>query len=344
MTIFFRVDTGGHYGLGHVQRCKTLAQALQAKVPDVPVVFVTQTPILREVLGTEEPAAWRVHVCEQSWDAYEWIRAQSLADDVLVVDTPYNADFGASLIRVKEQMPVVRLDAPWATPETCSLLVLPGMHHSADTLEHLDAAFGERLLVGAEYMMFCKALPESRRPCVEHNERIVFAAGGSDPEQALPLLYEMTRALHGMLPASRLVYMVGSQASSWNIHGLHSRDWITGFALSFIQYARLLVSTWGTTVYEALALGTPTLTIARTDSEAEDAARLEAATEGAVQSLGTLSGLMRETLCDRLVALWEDSAQRKHMHYASAGLLDGQGALRVAQAVLTLAHRGAHTP
>ena len=69
---------------------------------------------------------------------------------------------------------------------------------------------------------------------------------------------------------------------------------------------------------------------------AEDAARLEAATDGSVQSLGALARLMRETFCDRLVTLWQDTKERRRMHYASDGLLDGKGAERVARAVLGL--------
>ena len=338
MTIFFRVDAGEQYGLGHVMRCRTLAETLHAQAPDVPLVFVTTTTTLGEIVGTEG-LPWRVACFPDEWTAFEEVRSGVNYGDVFVFDEPAGMEWVDQLWRPKLQgiIPLVRIDAPWAEPGSCDLLILPGMHHGAETLERLDAGFGERLLVGAEYVMVREGVMEHRRPWYDHQAGIVFSAGGADPQEALPLLYTMTRPLQAHLPASLpLWFLVGPLSQPWKLLRPSYSDFITGFSPLTMAQAGLFVSLWGTAVYEALALGTPTLTIARTEAEAEDAARLEAATEGAVQSLGTLAGLMRETLCDRLVGLWQDAGERKRMHYASAGLLDGKGAERVARAVLAL--------
>ena len=338
MTIFFRVDAGGQYGLGHAIRCRTLAQALHAQAPDVPLVCVMMPPVLEAVAG-QPGAPWSLFPCVDEWTAFEAVRAQARRGDVVVFDEPMGQSWVETLWRPKlaSDIATVRIDAPWAAADSCNLLVLPGMHHSVETLEALDATFGERLLVGAEYVMLRDDLTENRRSWVEHQAGIAFNAGGSDPEQVLPLLYTMTRTLSDLLAElPPLFYLVGPLSASWELAHLSFKDFITGFSHMTVAQAGLFVNLWGATVYEALALGTPTLTIARTEAEAEDVARLEAATEGAVQSLGTLAGLMRETLCDRLVGVWQDAGERKRMHYASAGLLDGKGAERVARAVLAL--------
>ena len=338
MTIFFRVDAGEQYGLGHVMRCRTLAETLHAQAPDVPLVFVTTTTTLGEIVGTEG-LPWRVACFPDEWTAFEEVRSGVNYGDVFVFDEPAGMEWVDQLWRPKLQgiIPLVRIDAPWAEPGSCDLLILPGMHHGAETLERLDAGFGERLLVDAEYVMVRADLMENRRGWYEHNAGIAFNAGGSDPERALQQLYVMTRALHSRFDdGPPFFYLAGPLSMAWKLDTPTWKDFVTGFSHMTVAQAGLFVSLWGTTVYEALALGTPTLTIARTEAEAEDAARLEAATEGAVQSLGTLAGLMRETLCDRLVALWQDAKKRKRMHYASAGLLDGKGAERVARAVLAL--------
>ena len=341
MTIFFRVDCGALYGLGHALRCRTLAQAIHAQAPDMPLAFVTTTPELQKVLR-DKGDAWRVEVSgafgEDHW--LHWLKKHAQTRDVLIVDAPDRLNDAAWITRIRETQLVVRIDAPWATPETCDLLILPGMHHSAETIECLDTAFGERLMVGAEYVMLQEGVTLPMRLRLPYGERIppwiVFNAGGSDPEGALPQLWQRVRRLGDTLSGIQRVYCMGQTATPWPVSQLSPDEWITGHSMRYVQHAQLFITLWGTTVYEAVALGTPTLAIARTEAEAEDAARLEAATDGAVQSLGTLVGLMRETLCDRLVALWEDGKERKRMHYASAGLLDGKGAERVARAVVAL--------
>ena len=338
MTIFFRVDCGGQYGLGHAVRCRTLAQAIHAQAPDVPLVFVTTTHTLRLIVKEIDGKQWRLVVCRDEWQALEAVREEAQRDDVLIFDEPFDVQWVNSTWRAKlrRALHVVRIDAPHAEQNTCDLLILPGMHHSAETIERLDAAFGERLLIGAEYVMLRDGVADERPWWPEHCGGIVFATGGSDPGQVMPRLYVMVQELRHRLPLVQRIFALGQTAEAWSLSPPVRAEWITGFHPSYVLRAELFVTLWGATVYESLALGTPVLTIARTEAEAEDAARLDAATDGAVQSLGTLTGLMRETLCDRLVALWQDAKERKRMHYASAGLLDGKGAARVARAVLAL--------
>ena len=339
MTVFLRCDAGGGFGLGHAMRCRTLAQAIHAQSPEMPLVFVTTTPALRSCIDKIDGEGWRLVVCSDEWEAFEAVRAQAQSEDVLLFDMPRGMEWvaGRRQLRLLQTVRVVRIDAPWAKPDSCDLLILPGMHHSAETIDRLDAAFGDRLLVGAEYMLLQDDLLEYRRHWHDRDAGIAWYAGGSDPECALPQFYIMTRQLHAMLGyAETFLYLVGPLSKPWKLDPPSHHDFITGFSPMALAQSGLFVSLWGTTVYEAMALGTPTLTIARTEDEAEDACRLEAATDGAVQSLGTLAGLMRETLCDRLVALWEDTKERKRMYYASEGLLNGKGAERVARAVLGL--------
>lgn len=346
MTIFLRCDAGGAYGLGHAMRCKTIAQALHAQAPDVPLVFVTTTPALQDIIGTDSES-WSIEYCKSGWDAFPFLLLAAQSGDVLFVDMPQFLDSPIVMEKLRARMSIARIDAPWAEPEQCDLLVLPGMHHSAETIERLDRAFGEHLLLGAEHVILQEEiLPGARIRLSRRRGKntIFFAAGGSDPDAALPLMYDMTRTLCEHVLIVETLYGMGSAAPPWVLQAPTPYEQVTGFSLGALADVGLFVTLWGTVVYEALALGTPTLTIARTRGEADDAARLEEATEGAVQSLGTLAELMRETLCDRIVALWNDFNQRKRMHYASAGLFDGQGAARVARAVLTLrssSHYGA---
>ena len=334
MTIYLRTDCGGQWGMGHAMRLHTLAGALHAAAPAVPLVFVTTTAALRDVVGPDG-AAWRTHVYATDYGALGAMTLRAQPGDVLVLDQPQAQERDAAGLHLHDTFRVVRIDAPWATPETCDLLVLPGLHHSFETVEALDAAFGERLLVGAEYVLLRPHAVE--RHAWPRPDRLLFCAGGSDPEQALPLLFEMTRGLARSLLDVQRLYAMGSLAPPWPVQQVDQRAWITGYAPRWLWHAGLCLALWGTTVYEALACGTPVVTLARTVREAEDAQRLQEATDGAVHNWGLLSALMREDLCARLHALWRGPGLRAAMHHASEGLLGSGGAGRVAAAVLELA-------
>jgi len=341
MTVFLRCDAGGMYGLGHVRRCQRVAEALQA-AGAASLCFVTTTPSsLQACLVKSE--RWQIAGGVTEADCTAWVKEHSHAGDVLLVDTPSTWEGAASLaqLRAEQRLRVVRLDAPWADQDSCDLLVLPGMHHSGTLLDQLDLSFGERLLTGGDYVLLpssCGGVPR-RVPWRAREPRLVMSAGGSDPGQVLPRLYEMTTATLRTALGERAtrVYLLGEQAQPWVLSTVPTREeWFTGFTLSAIASAQALVTLWGATVYEALSAGTPTLTLARTEAEANDAACLEAATDGAVQSLGTVTALMRETLCARIMELWDTPKALRHMHQASEGLIDGHGGVRLAQAILAL--------
>ncbi len=339
MTIYLRCDAGGPFGLGHAVRLHTLAGALHAAAPAVPLVFVTTTAALRDVVG-DGGDAWRTHEYRQAAAALDAVTRWAQPGDVLVIDLPATAPDADWAPQMRLPLPVVRIDAPWASPAACDLLVLPGLHHSFETVEALDAAFGERLLVGAEYVLLRPEVTQIAALWPVASTFLLVSAGGSDPEADVPLLFEMTRRLAATCPEVFRVYAMGALAAPWSVQRPDAHAWITGFDLDYVRHAGLVLTLWGATVYEALACGTPTVTLARTAREAADAQRLQDASAGAVQSWGLLTDVMREDLCARLTALWHDVAQRTAMHHASAGLLDGGGAGRVAAAVLGLAGRG----
>ena len=340
MTIYLRADCAGEHGFGHGVRCRTLALALHAADPTVPLVFVTTTPALLQLVGADG-TAWSTlcHLSESS--AIDAVRQAAQLGDVLIVDQAQVQGVPPWVSAVRQCLRLVWIDTPGIGSDAGDLLVLPGAHYDSEQVSRLDALWGERLLVGAEYVLL---RPDMLWPCAYHKRQpwLVVTTGGSDPLRVLPLLVEMMQSLRMRLQDVQRVFLMGAGAQPWLVAPLSAHDWVTGFDLRYLAQASVCVALWGTTVYEALALGTPTLTVARTASEAEDAARLEAATDGAVQSLGRLADMMRETLCDRLVALWHDTRERQRRHYASAGLLDGKGPARVAEAVLALAARGVH--
>ena len=344
--VLLRVDAGGAAGCGHLHRMHALAVALRGA--GAQPVFVTRTAGLQRLLPAPPPPgplAWNVWcapVSATETGVLNWLRAQRVPTDVLVLDTPHPSE-PQQLSALRQRCPVVRIDHPWAEPDTCDLLVLPGAHYAGDLLSALDAAWGDRLLVGWDYVLLRPevAAAPRRKYGTGGCHRwpwVTFSAGGSDPERTLPVWLDLMLAAPALCPGRTRVFCLG-QAARWDtrLPALTPDVWLTGYSLDYVQQAELLVCPFGVSVYEALALGTPCLTVGRTPADVAAARMLEAATDGAVCTLRTpLAQLQRRELYDALQALYHSRTRLVGMHHASFGCLDGQGAERVAQAIVAL--------
>ncbi len=347
--VFLRVDAGGACGFGHLHRMHALAVALRAG--GAPPVFVTRTAGLNSLLPAPPPGeapwdVWQAPGAPTESGVLDWLRHVLQPADVLVLDVPHPDD-PHQLTTLRQLCPVVRLDHPWAEPQTCDLLVLPGAHYDPDTLDTLDAAWGDRLLVGWDYVLLRPDVTAATRRAYGTGgchrwPWVTCSAGGSDPEQTLPVWLDLLLAAPALCPGRTRIFCLG-QAARWEspLPVLSPDVWLTGYSLDYVQQAELLVCPFGVSVYEALFLGTPCLTVGRTLGDVAAARTLEVASEGALWPLTTpLAQLQRRELYDALQGLYHSRTRLVGMHRASEGRLDGRGAERVAQAILALPQEG----
>jgi spore coat polysaccharide biosynthesis predicted glycosyltransferase SpsG len=252
--------------------------------------------------------------------------------DVAVVDHP-TASLAAwsHIAREHSGAKLIAIDRLDATPETCDMLILPNMHTPPDTIVHLRTAFGERLLVGPEYVMLDdQAMTLPRVPYADRaNGPLVFCAGGSDPDGVLPQMHEWAI---GLLPDVRKVFLHGAYCT--RPYPVNRRNiFHIPFERDALRTAALVVSTFGQTVYECLYWGTPVLVIGQTDQHCAAAGVLQWQT-GGMAYLGDMRTMPWAHVCDWIVKYWHSLPGRHHMHDASVGLLDGRGVGRVADAVM----------
>ena len=176
---------------------------------------------------------------------------------------------------------------------------------------------------------------------------MVFCAGGSDPGGALEQLLAWTVPF---LPHIEKRYLVGRHSTGacaqrlggaqWVYGGEHA--WLTPFARRHLREAALVVTTFGITPYECLYYRTPVLVVGHTDENKAAAETLHAQMTGAATFTedgclnGALATLTGEKFTQWMQDYWDCRTERQAMHAASAGLLDGRGVERVADAILHL--------
>jgi spore coat polysaccharide biosynthesis predicted glycosyltransferase SpsG len=251
--------------------------------------------------------------------------------DVLIVDHPHAYE-AETLRRLRHTTRVVRVDARDAGPDTYDLCVQP---HA-----HLAVAEDDRVLSGWTHVLLSEAVyqrlpaPDLIPAYAARPDCLTFVAGGSDPHGMLPRMYELSRPLDTYAPSLARLYAVGEHAVWPPTRHLSPNAMVAGFT-PWVLLAPLVVSAWGVTVYECLAMGTPVVTVARTPSQQDDAARLAAQTEACVDgSAACAAG--PEAFAVLLESLWLDRGRRTAMHEATKGLIDTGGPARVAARILAL--------
>ncbi len=321
--ILIRVDIGGVHGFGHATRCKALAQVLVARGAEVG--FMSETPALAAFVTPFPCAGAR--------------QPDYLELDVLVIDTKAVLD-EAWYARFAGAMGcrIVRIDHvptdPWG-----DLIILPNAHVPHVTTVRLEADFPGRILHGWDFVMLPEDVTDGAPlPYDEREQQIVFCAGGSDPDGVLQQMYDWTADLE---IDAQSCFLIGAKAEYDRLVTYQlprqSVSFVAPFTRAHLAEASLVVTTFGQTVYEALWYQTPMVCVARIAQEDGDGWNLVKNTCGAIQLWPSVFSVHTpDVFCEMLTMLWQDVDRRVRMHTASAGLIDGRGVDRIAEAILAL--------
>ena len=323
-TLTLRCDAGGPYGLGHAMRLRAIARELHALAPEMQLY----------IRGTTQ-ALFRA--CNDPWYVTSVARDEATCTELLrgaavVIDMPqaWRGDRSNAFRSVRG--PIIRIDAPWVTPDLCDVLILPGVHHGAETLSTLQQQFGERLYAGKEYVVLPNA-PAYVVPWEKRDQTICFVAGGSDPYGILPRMYELSMPLEKLLPGVHRFFLHGKYAKV-AASMKHAGISLLRYKPEYLCRAGLVVTAWGITAYECLAAQTPAMVVPQDSVTLGDVLRADMATGSALDTMGSLKTYSPQVFSQAIADLWNDTARRQAMHAAAAGFLDDQGATRIARIIL----------
>lgn len=336
--VWLRADASAALGSGHVMRCHALALALRERGA---VVGLLARELPSALAAPWHEIAGRVVMLGAGDDAAATRAALDRTGcDALVVD-----HYG--------------LDAAWerALRPACRVLMalddLADRPHDADLLldQNLGRAAGDydsrvptacERLIGPRFALLRPDFAAARAASLQRRangalRHLVVSLGGGDPQQAslhvlralatatLPAGLRVSVALGPLAPTlADARDLAATLPMSCSVHGAVSD------MASLLAEADLAVGAAGGSAWERCCLGVPTLLLVLADNQRAGAQALAEA--AAAQPLGTLDQLPR-TLPAALHALAEP-ARLHSMSTAAAAVTDGQGAARVADALL----------
>ena len=319
--VLVRTACGEQIGLGHYRRCLTLAEALIARGARVTMLVASDDRARSLLVETEIPTRSLSPFPDEPHDTLAVARA--IGATCLIID-----DYAVTSAMLREWSAaelVVGVIDDLAERTLEVDLVINGSPH-AHALPYRFATYTERLL-GPRFALLRAEFRELAPPApAETVQRVLVMMGGSDP---LGLTDRAVAAVRIALPTAHIDAVVGPLASSSVVAGPQVTLHVAPPELpALMQRAELAVSAAGQSLYELAACGVPTLAIAVADNQrAQLAALAEAGVVWPVAvSLSDLSA--------RVTALANDSEQRERMRTAGRALVDGDGALRAADAII----------
>ena len=332
--ILFRVDAGPNVGLGHLQRCMSLAKALETL--DVESVFLTcnrSEAISRiqrfgfEVCELTISDLWN----EQDSDFTMNMAAECECDGIVVDSYLANSEYMSSISNNNLVTCVIDDMASYSYP--CQVVVNGNLN--AKELSYLPTSVDTLFLLGPQYLMLREEFSDKSdfvvRPTV-HN--ILVVLGGSDSLELMPSILSMLDNMQSDFVINAIIGPFANneqnvrqviEKSRHVINLFHSPDAIQ----ELMMQAHLPISAGGQTFYELLCVGCPTVPI--------EVARNQKKQLESLVGLGYLHTIcdgtdnsVISTLANSVHLLLSDYQLRSRMSHLGQQLLDGQGALRVA--------------
>lgn len=337
-SVLFRVDAGARVGLGHLQRCLSLASALRQL--DVRCVFLAAgEPAVRDrVVG----AGFGVHTLNGVASLDETDLRQTLDTaahegcEGIIVDS-YTAD-ESYLGRLRGAgLMVVAIEDTSSVPFPCHLLVNGGAQ--APALPYRSSTGDTRFLLGPEYALLreefwsvpARAVADPVRPV----RKILLTMGGSDGRNLTPLVLRLLEPLASDFDVTAVVGPFSKNHAEIEAVVAQCRRSVSLVrapcsVLDLMLQADLAVSAGGQTLYELAAAGTPTLAIQVAENQAGNVNCL--AQRGVVRPmLFESKEQLRTELPEAVTRLLTASNERMQMSQAGRRLVDGLGAKRTAK-------------
>lgn len=337
MSVLFVCNAGGDVGGGHVMRSLTLARALQGRgvevsflcpppvtavleafAPDIHRVWAASTEAPRIVAAVRSAAADLVVFDHYGLDADDH-RAAAGARPVLVIDDLADRPLGADLVLDSGPSRIAE-DYVGLLPGHARLLLGPANAPVRPEFAALRPAALARRITGEP----------PRRLLVSLGLGDLNGITGRVLEMLAPMSHDLAVdvVMGAAAPSLSKVQALALVYPQLTLH-IDSRD-----MAALTASADLAVGGGGSSSWERCVLALPTLLLILADNQRPAARALESA--GAVMALEVDAPGFEGAFEEDLTRLLADDRLRMGMALAAADVCDGEGAARVAEAVMGL--------
>ncbi len=343
MKIAIRADSSPMIGVGHAMRCIALACKLQDVGHELSFVVASITGSVRQLLDRHGFPVSEIDgiangsgsVTTDAKETVATIRSRSGSVDWVIVDH-YQLDIQWELSVKEACQHLMVIDDLADRNHSCDLLLDTGYCDRFDQRYNQRVACGTLRLLGPRYAILRSEFCESRtiRIASDRVKRIFVSYGGTDPTG------ETQKALDvaGRLPDTTFDVVVGNQIddldpivdtaaslSNVNLHIQPSR------IAELLSEADLAIGAGGTSTWERLCCGVPTIATTVADNQVPSISKL--AIDGMLRWIGMSDSVSADIVFDQVTSLMRDQTCRAKMLASGQQLVDGRGVERIVRSL-----------
>lgn len=342
--IIFRMDGSKELGLGHISRCLNLASAVQ-EILAKKNLFIPQNFVLRDFEGA------RNFLFGTGFEnSSTWIPASD--DDIIafgnIIDrsSPYVVVTDINLTgRIDEYLEAIH-PTPHISLHELNFSLLQGDRIIAPTIHPLDPAPGATLGVthftGPDYVIISLdiiKMRESVPPPPDSPKSILITMGGADPNGLTKKILNAIRAFNDpgidwtvvLGPASGFDKLKFVREYPAHIEYFEGAELGRSGFLEKLASSDAIITNGGTTIYETLTLGKPAIAIPQNDFERNVINQLVER-----NACVTPSGDGSSEILEVISRFLEDRFSRRDLADNGRKLLDGKGAQRIAEMIVSV--------
>jgi UDP-2,4-diacetamido-2,4,6-trideoxy-beta-L-altropyranose hydrolase len=344
--VVVRSDAGPGVGLGHVVRCLAIVDALRRF--NVTSVFVLRSDAATAI-ALVASHGHDVHLIDRADDSVadaSVVAAESGSLTGLVLLDGYGFDDAYERRLVSAGMTVVAMDDYGHARHDAARMIINGNLYYSDQSRYAHVTDGAMLLLGVSFAPLRSQLVELRRTIGEKRGEfnVLVTFGGDDTRGSLaPALDELLAIVPKALISATLA---GTAEDVREVRAqFPTVSWISDPAQlpKIMADADLAIGAGGMTSYELACLGVPAVLLPATEIQVPDAEAFARA--GSAITLGLEAEFPRRAFTEAVRALGASSQRRSRMAEQGRALVDGLGAVRIAQVMTaTFAHQFAGSP
>lgn len=332
--ILFRADGNPTVGSGHIMRCLSLADAFRDMGQNA--AFAAADDCFRDIIHRR---GYECHVLHTKHDRMEdelsALRPvlQDLHPRCVLLDSYFVTPRYMAALR--KEAPLVYIDDLNSFDYPAELVVNYTLY--ADKLDYLP---NKRYLLGPQYVPLREEFRDvPKRRAAEQVRNVLISTGGSDPEHvALECVKYLREQKMGSVTYHVVLGALNQDIEAIKISTAGHPKIVLHQNVSDMRALMLecdaAISAAGTTLFELCACGLPTVTYVLADNQIQNAASFEEA--GLMLNTGDVRRNSRfaEHIFKCMETLIQDQPLRQCMANRMQTLVDGNGALHVAEAIL----------